>query len=66
MTIEVDPSRQMAHPILPNRFSRSLKSFEDRIALKISYGGRTNSRGTYVTNTERAPKGVTKEAGAKA
>lgn len=47
----VDPNMHRKHPILPKRFNFSLRNLEAITAEMI---------------TLRAPKGVTKEAGAKA
>lgn len=67
MTIEVEPRRQIAHPIFPSKLSRSLRSRDDKMALKRLIGYFLNdSTNTYVTNTDNAPNGVTRDAGAKA
>lgn len=34
ITIEVDPNKHMAHPILPNKFRRSFNNLDDKTALK--------------------------------
>lgn len=35
MTIDVEPNKHTAHPILPSKFKRSSNNLEDNTALKI-------------------------------
>jgi hypothetical protein len=68
-TIITDPIRQMAHPIFPRTPSRSSKKYAPSTALAerlVRLLVCVQKSATYPIKTLRAPKGVTRIAGAKA
>jgi hypothetical protein len=67
-TTTVEPSKHIAHPILPSKFNFSFSKRDDRTVLqnKIYITLRCQLQNTHVTSTDSAPNGVTRLAGAKA